>query len=192
MIRRPPRSTLFPYTTLFRSHGGVEVAPQVGEGLVELVVQPLLGSQLRDLALAGGPLPLAPLDLVDAGLRRDELAARLRDGELRLSQRTRRLVVPLPCGGERHFREAFRRYRRRELPRAPLVGGDRLLRELRLPHQYLRPLGPRRELRRLEHDGFEPGELGPYRVVALGVVAARAGAALCVQVPSGPLRPRPP
>src|SRR2546430_8440346 len=24
MIRRPPRSTLFPYTTLFRSHGGGE------------------------------------------------------------------------------------------------------------------------------------------------------------------------
>src|SRR2546429_6623270 len=24
MIRRPPRSTLFPYTTLFRSHSGVE------------------------------------------------------------------------------------------------------------------------------------------------------------------------
>src|SRR3712207_8051022 len=31
MIRRPPRSTLFPYTTLFRSAGGLEVAaPQVG------------------------------------------------------------------------------------------------------------------------------------------------------------------
>src|SRR3712207_7638413 len=27
MIRRPPRSTLFPYTTLFRSHG---VEPEVG------------------------------------------------------------------------------------------------------------------------------------------------------------------
>src|SRR5260370_13386277 len=28
MIRRPPRSTLFPYTTLFRSHFGVrELAP---------------------------------------------------------------------------------------------------------------------------------------------------------------------
>src|SRR2546422_6987830 len=26
MIRRPPRSTLFPYTTLFRSPGGVERA----------------------------------------------------------------------------------------------------------------------------------------------------------------------
>src|SRR3712207_7392305 len=25
MIRRPPRSTLFPYTTLFRSHGAGEV-----------------------------------------------------------------------------------------------------------------------------------------------------------------------
>src|SRR3712207_7907961 len=25
MIRRPPRSTLFPYTTLFRSHRGVRV-----------------------------------------------------------------------------------------------------------------------------------------------------------------------
>src|SRR3712207_7710327 len=27
MIRRPPRSTLFPYTTLFRSVGDVETAP---------------------------------------------------------------------------------------------------------------------------------------------------------------------
>src|SRR5476649_1513327 len=35
MIRRPPRSTLFPYTTLFRSHvrGGV-VARQEGEEMV--------------------------------------------------------------------------------------------------------------------------------------------------------------
>src|SRR5260370_11578675 len=30
MIRRPPRSTLFPYTTLFRSHH--EERPTVGEG----------------------------------------------------------------------------------------------------------------------------------------------------------------
>src|SRR3989442_1849106 len=27
MIRRPPRSTLFPYTTLFRSNAGAGVAP---------------------------------------------------------------------------------------------------------------------------------------------------------------------
>src|SRR3712207_7652986 len=30
MIRRPPRSTLFPYTTLFRSSERVETRPQVG------------------------------------------------------------------------------------------------------------------------------------------------------------------
>src|SRR2546430_12951149 len=40
MIRRPPRSTLFPYTTLFRS------APQHVEGLA-LVRQGLLKSPLR-------------------------------------------------------------------------------------------------------------------------------------------------
>src|SRR5256886_5881493 len=30
MIRRPPRSTLFPYTTLFRSEQGVPIVPQGG------------------------------------------------------------------------------------------------------------------------------------------------------------------
>src|SRR3712207_8219700 len=33
MIRRPPRSTLFPYTTLFRSQEGLRVPPiRLGEG----------------------------------------------------------------------------------------------------------------------------------------------------------------
>src|SRR5256885_12371899 len=31
MIRRPPRSTLFPYTTLFRSRAGEEAGAHVGE-----------------------------------------------------------------------------------------------------------------------------------------------------------------
>src|SRR5688572_32885866 len=34
MIRRPPRSTLFPYTTLFRSLGGDEVARVPGPDLL--------------------------------------------------------------------------------------------------------------------------------------------------------------
>src|SRR2546422_5403860 len=45
MIRRPPRSTLFPYTTLFRSHAGgigpdgaVQKLPQLREGH-DLVVE---------------------------------------------------------------------------------------------------------------------------------------------------------
>src|SRR2546427_3582688 len=31
MIRRPPRSTLFPYTTLFRSHAWADVAATLNE-----------------------------------------------------------------------------------------------------------------------------------------------------------------
>src|SRR5258708_10041474 len=33
MIRRPPRSTLFPYTTLFRSHQGLFVASTISFNL---------------------------------------------------------------------------------------------------------------------------------------------------------------
>src|SRR3712207_8115926 len=38
MIRRPPRSTLFPYTTLFRSAG--EVKRQAGIGTLPLPIRP--------------------------------------------------------------------------------------------------------------------------------------------------------
>src|SRR2546430_13090081 len=51
MIRRPPRSTLFPYTTLFRSVGGHGAAtPYVSEktsspeGLTSVIRSPLLSS----------------------------------------------------------------------------------------------------------------------------------------------------
>src|SRR3712207_6955675 len=59
MIRRPPRSTLFPYTTLFRSRAprpvvGEELVPglvhagRVGEVLlVHLLDQPLVGAEDR-------------------------------------------------------------------------------------------------------------------------------------------------
>src|SRR5258707_4735157 len=42
MIRPPPRSTLFPYTTLFRSHGLahlVEDRPAGGDGGAEIALQ---------------------------------------------------------------------------------------------------------------------------------------------------------
>src|SRR2546425_9630329 len=45
MIRRPPRSTLFPYTTLFRSHGRVER---------DRVHEILFADELHDERLAGG------------------------------------------------------------------------------------------------------------------------------------------
>src|SRR3989442_12116350 len=43
MIRRPPRSTLFPYTTLFRSHGFFLIDCRVATGrprLVTVIVPP--------------------------------------------------------------------------------------------------------------------------------------------------------
>src|SRR3712207_6891367 len=49
MIRRPPRSTLFPYTTLFRSQGLVEVAAERDDARA---VHQRLGE------LAGGDLAL--------------------------------------------------------------------------------------------------------------------------------------
>src|SRR3712207_8280610 len=41
MIRRPPRSTLFPYTTLFRSD---RLPPGVGEIVEMLEVQPIMAN----------------------------------------------------------------------------------------------------------------------------------------------------
>src|SRR5256885_15678879 len=49
MIRRPPRSTLFPYTTLFRSEAG---------GLLYYVMPYVDGESLRSHLTREGPLPL--------------------------------------------------------------------------------------------------------------------------------------
>ena len=59
MIRRPPRSTLFPYTTLFRSRSqghvvvGVVDGAQVGDGVLDLA--PLVEAGVADdlVGLAG-------------------------------------------------------------------------------------------------------------------------------------------
>src|SRR2546422_5591665 len=45
MIRRPPRSTLFPYTTLFRSQRGRLIAARAGHRLVQEIAHGL--SSLR-------------------------------------------------------------------------------------------------------------------------------------------------
>src|SRR2546422_4484624 len=51
MIRRPPRSTLFPYTTLFRS---VNAVAATGQGLVHRVIHNF-PHQVMQARLAGGP-----------------------------------------------------------------------------------------------------------------------------------------
>src|SRR3712207_7349115 len=39
MIRRPPRSTLFPYTTLFRSYSSAALAPGQASGAIHKRIQ---------------------------------------------------------------------------------------------------------------------------------------------------------
>src|SRR3712207_7790054 len=70
MIRRPPRSTLFPYTTLFRSrhvdrlHGGDRVTAGGGDPLLQL---PHLVGQVR-LVAHGGRHPAEQRGDLRAGL----------------------------------------------------------------------------------------------------------------------------
>src|SRR5438874_5251744 len=44
MMRRPPRSTLFPYTTLFRSRRGVMLTADVGRMAIQAATAALLPS----------------------------------------------------------------------------------------------------------------------------------------------------
>src|ERR1035441_10202767 len=55
MIRRPPRSTLFPYTTLFRSEE--EICVYVGE---QKLLETITGYQLHQGALAVAKIPPQP------------------------------------------------------------------------------------------------------------------------------------
>src|SRR3712207_8765803 len=51
MIRRPPRSTLFPYTTLFRSHEVQHVGAEAPERLLHRESQVRRVGAVRDLLL---------------------------------------------------------------------------------------------------------------------------------------------
>src|SRR3712207_8045911 len=54
MIRRPPRSTLFPYTTLFRSRAGVEPGHDVGGPAGRAAAAPRQGPQVLGPGPAAG------------------------------------------------------------------------------------------------------------------------------------------
>src|SRR2546430_12345941 len=81
MIRRPPRSTLFPYTTLFRSH---VVERAEGGQLIAAFHQPLQGDvdQIGRVVLAVGGLP----DRLSGHLpRRDRKSTRLNSSHSQIS-----------------------------------------------------------------------------------------------------------
>src|SRR3712207_8133318 len=87
MIRRPPRSTLFPYTTLFRSQVAGHEVDRVGQVLpgtgharhVRLAAEPPLGAHLPRHArhFAG-----EPVELVD---HRDRKSTRLNSSHANIS-----------------------------------------------------------------------------------------------------------
>src|SRR5256885_13383742 len=56
MIRRPPRSTLFPYTTLFRSPEDMNKPPKIDELYVDLG---LPGDEVKALVEVGDPVTMA-------------------------------------------------------------------------------------------------------------------------------------
>src|SRR5256885_13359141 len=70
MIRRPPRSTLFPYTTLFRSLTGSE----------------LVSERIRFTRIAGLH-PRPPTLTLSARLVRDDRIQRIVDSQVRLRRR---------------------------------------------------------------------------------------------------------
>src|SRR2546429_3802217 len=82
MIRRPPRSTLFPYTTLFRSPRWKQVWKARGLLLIDVGLNIAMGwglGRLIDLADVGHvvPLPLVPFIAVSAQIRSEEHTSEL-------------------------------------------------------------------------------------------------------------------
>src|SRR5258708_18115400 len=62
MIRRPPRSTLFPYTTLFRSHNDSAFSQSVGDQMRGFMMTILLFAAFlrRNLLISLGQLDIPP------------------------------------------------------------------------------------------------------------------------------------
>src|SRR3712207_7616987 len=87
MIRRPPRSTLFPYTTLFRS---VAAGPVVREDVAREREQVLAAVVLPGVELVlvvdVTPLPERPLDLVDGQVDADLFRSEEHTSELQSRQ----------------------------------------------------------------------------------------------------------
>src|SRR3712207_7004330 len=60
MIRRPPRSTLFPYTTLFRSLLSPDIIPAVSVSFPETLSAALSPPPFRPLPIADSPFLAFP------------------------------------------------------------------------------------------------------------------------------------
>src|SRR3712207_8733653 len=78
MIRRPPRSTLFPYTTLFRSSRWLRESPgATGPQVSSYLKGTLAASQKSALVMAFDLEDAVPPDIVQAKLRSEEHTSEL-------------------------------------------------------------------------------------------------------------------
>src|SRR3712207_7875570 len=86
MIRRPPRSTLFPYTTLFRSPG--QKLREVQGVLGHARERPMVGGGAEDQGVRLAHLLYKPLDLgaiIGDGPARDRKSTRLNSSHANIS-----------------------------------------------------------------------------------------------------------
>src|SRR3712207_8642919 len=93
MIRRPPRSTLFPYTTLFRSEVGFKPGPSVTRAFGHFPLKGLVSdvsiTQLLRLSqlLLKWALPKSPLAILGSleGIWQDRKSTRLNSSHANIS-----------------------------------------------------------------------------------------------------------
>src|SRR5256885_1597106 len=113
MIRRPPRSTLFPYTTLFRSHRRAQLVRDERDEV---------GAQGREAAklLDRSPLGLVGADVLDGA--RDEPAEQARELDLLRAE-----GVGLAADEREHADRARTLEQRHRQPRAQPEGEELLL-----------------------------------------------------------------
>src|SRR3712207_3618376 len=142
MMRRPPRSTLFPYTTLFRSITGEEVPPEivevvllVGEVMTPEVVTVEPSASIAEAAKRmiqqeKGPLPVVEGDRPVGMLTDRDIIARVvaeeRDpGSLTVGDIATRELVTI--GPDQDVGEAARLMEEHQLDRIVVVEGERLV-----------------------------------------------------------------
>src|SRR3989475_12438823 len=105
MIRRPPRSTLFPYTTLFRSNPNLEAVAARRPDLVVLYRSPLNETAAAQLGRLGIPAAVLRQDRLEDVARAARLLGRLvgraAAGDSLADALGRLLAAPVPPSGPR-------------------------------------------------------------------------------------------
>src|SRR3989475_4698498 len=105
MIRRPPRSTLFPYTTLFRSNPNLEAVAARRPDLVVLYRSPLNETAAAQLGRLGIPAAVLRQDGLEDVARAARLLGRVvgraAAGDSLADALGRLLAAPVPPSGPR-------------------------------------------------------------------------------------------